>query len=186
MVSPALREAARPVLKAQTILWAAMTAAVVVYILIVHVAARPDADPVPPVLRLGLSCLALAEIVAVFLYRRFQLSDDALRRLVDDEGTLSGITEIQNASEEMLRSVEALDAAERKVLNLLFAVQTRVVIALALSETVGIYGLVLAFMSGIPSDVYPFAGAALMLCLLNRPPGMELVEKAYAWVRVSR
>jgi hypothetical protein len=46
---------------------------------------------------------------------------------------------------------------------------------LVLSETVGIYGLALAFLTGNPSFSVVFSGGALLLMYLHRPTAPDLV-----------
>lgn len=128
------------------ILWWSLMASLLVYVVVAHVAS-PAAEPDAPILviAIALSVVAFGTGLATLLVRRIALAGPIARGELDP-GTPEGQTR----------------AFTIFILNL------------ALSESIGIYGLVLAFLSGEAAWSIPFAAAALVLIVVHRPMAADL------------
>jgi len=129
------------------ILWWALVASLLVYVLLSHVVKVPPNPNAPISLLLPLfSLLAVATGIGTTIYRRRALSGPIQARQLDPS------------------TPEGLQAAFPPFM-----------INLALSESVGVYGLVLSFLSGRPIYAELFCGAAIVLMYLHRPTAPDLV-----------
>lgn len=128
------------------LLWWAFVVSLLVYVGVAHVARIPGERTAPlDLLVPALALVSLGEALASLLYRRYALSGP-IRSGRLDPSTPEG----------------ARRAFQPFVVNL------------ALSESVGIYGLVLAFLSGDPVYAVAFSAAALVLLYLHRPTAPDL------------
>jgi hypothetical protein len=122
-------------------------ASLFVYIVIAHVADVPPRPDLPIALLTAIvTFLSIAVGAGSLIFRRLALSNP-IRSGTLDPATPEGLQR----------------AALPFTLNLV------------LSESVGIYGLVLAFLSGTPIYSIAFSGAALVLMFLHRPTAPDLV-----------
>ncbi|MBW2383459.1 MAG: hypothetical protein JRG92_07480 [Deltaproteobacteria bacterium] len=125
------------------ILWAVLMCAQVLFVVAAFFVARPHEDGIPahvPILAGILAVISISTALGTAMYRRSML----VRPI--QEGRLDP------------RTQEGLAAAFPHFM-----------LTLALSESVGIYGLVLAILSGQAVYCIPFAAAAAALLFFHRP-----------------
>ena len=133
------------------LLWWALVISLLVYVLMAHIAPLP-ASPTPALISTLLPILtfiSLGTAVGTVFYRRHALV-------------------------RPIRSGE-LDPTTPAGMQQAF---TPFIVNLVLSESVGIYGLVLAFLSGQPLYSVWFAIPALVLMYVHRPTAPDLVPPA--------
>ena len=129
------------------ILWWALVASLVLYAVVAHVVDLPVNPNTEISLLLPVFIFLSASTgVGTLLYRRRALSGPIQSRRLDP------------STPEGLRA-----AFQPFIMNLV------------LSESIGIYGLVLAFLSGQPFYAVAFSAAALVLMYLHRPTAPDLV-----------
>ena len=129
------------------LLWWALVASLFVYVVIAHVAAVPPRPDLPLGLLTAIfTFLSIGIGVGSLIFRRLALANP-IRSGTLDPATPAGLQR----------------AALPFTLNLV------------LSESVGIYGLLLAFLSGSPVYSIAFSAAALVLMFLHRPTAPDLV-----------
>ena len=129
------------------VLWWSLVVSLLVYVLAAHVAALP-ADPRAPLALLTSIFGTLTAIIAVgtVIYRRRALAGP-----------------IQSGQLDPHSPIGLGKAFQPFIINLL------------LSESVGVYGLVLAFLSGNPDYSVAFTVAALVLMYVHRPTAPDLI-----------
>lgn len=128
------------------ILWWALVGSLLIYVVVAYVAEVPPSTGAPVSLLARLfGVLALAIGIGTAIYRRRALSVPI------------------RAGELDPRTPEGLQAALRHF-----------IVILVLSESVGIYGLLLSLLSGQPGYSVLFCGAALFLMVLHRPTAPDL------------
>lgn len=128
------------------IIWWALVASLLAYVLLAHVAEVPPSPTAPiPLLAQVFGLLALGIGIGTVVYRRRALSAPIRAGQLDPS------------------TPEGQQVAFQRFL-----------ILLVLSESVGIYGLVLSFLSGQSLYSVLFCGAALLLMVLHRPTASDL------------
>ena len=168
-------------------LWATLTASLLVYLAVAYVAARPEeAREIPANMTLALALVAC--VVAALAYRipAVLLSDGKLRTLMTPEPSpeeLAKNPQTGRADPERQREIEALPAHEQRLLRLPAAAFVPFIVRLVLNESIGIFGLVLSFLSQRFEPVLPFVLAAIVLNLLARPNLRGLLERSAHLVR---
>lgn len=129
------------------LLWRALMASLLVYVAVAHVAPVPPNPEAPlDVLTGVLALLAVALGAGSLLYRRRALSGPIRSGELDP------------------RTPEGQQRAMQPFL-----------VNLVLSESVGLYGLVLSLLSGDPVYATAFCAAALVLMFLHRPTAADLI-----------
>ena len=149
------------VLQTQWILFGALAASIVVYGVVVLVAIQGEPVPIDTTLRWILAAAAVLTTVAVLSLRRARLP-----RLVEDE-TPYHREQLHGPLERVPEAVAA-------------RLQTAYILTWALSESVALFGLVLAFVGQKPAEYWPFGFAALLLILTNPPTRGRLESAARA------
>ncbi len=128
------------------IIWIALVASLVVYVVIAFVADVPPNPNAPVAILLPvLVFLSIGVAAGTLLFRRSALAGP-----------------IQSGKLDPTTPEGAARALPVFMVNLV------------LSESVGIYGLVLSFLSGDPLFTLAFSGAALVLLFLHRPTAPDL------------
>jgi len=129
------------------ILWWSLVVSLLIYVVVAHVASvRPRSDAPISELSIVFAVLSVGVGIGTLVYRRHALAGPIQRGELDPTST-----------EGRVRAFQPF------MLNLV------------LSESVGIYGLVLAFLSGEGALSIPFVAGALVLMLLHRPTAPDLV-----------
>ena len=188
MVTTELREILQSTARILWILWFAMTAAIWLYVAVAFFIAGSGTRPATPepMLSWVFAGLAAAMSVASLLLPRLLGSDERLRAALEAPVDLQGLARdprTGKADPERLQRLERLSAVEQKLLAVPGFVFLPTVLSLALSETVAIFGLVLAFLTRSFDVILPFAIAATVLNLLLRPSLEPVLERASRLVR---
>jgi hypothetical protein len=137
------------------LLWWALVVALLVYVVMAHIVEVPPSPDLPLELLTGIfASLSLVLGVGSLILRRRALSSPIQSGRLDPS-TPEGL---QRATPPFILS-------------------------LVLSESVGIYGLLLSLLSGNPFYSVVFAGAALVLMFLHRPTAPDLVPPLSARLR---
>ena len=128
------------------ILWGALVASLLIYLVVAFVAA-PEGNPDFPVgiMAMTLAALSVATAVGTFVYRKSALAGPIQRGEIDP-----------SSQEGMAKAFPPF------------------IVCLVLSESVGIYGLVLAFLAGEGAYAVPFVLAGVALLYLHRPTAPDL------------
>jgi hypothetical protein len=160
------------------LVWVAMSGALLIY------AGLPFVVPIdqePSVSILILAAVAAAAAIVAITYRRLQFSDAALaKNLSRPVPSMEAIAERIPEGEvrtQLMRNLESLTSEERRVYGTVAAMQMPYIVVWALNESVGIFGLVGAFMGYEVSVVLPFIGVALALQIACFPRIPELAER---------
>ena len=129
-------------------LWWSLVASLLIYVVVAYVVVIPSSPTAP-----------VEYLVPVFALLCFAIAAGTLRY----------------RRKALVRPIQTgeLDTATPQGLERAFK---PFMINLVLSESVGIYGLVLAFLSGSPMYSLAFAAAALVLMYLHRPTAPDLVS----------
>lgn len=128
-------------------LWWALVFALITYVVVAHVAdVQPAADLPIGALFAALASLAAAMGVATVIYRRRALVEPIRSGALDPSGP----------------------PGQAKAFTVF-------ILNMVLSESVGIYGLVLSFLSGDPNYAIGFCAMALALMYVHRPTASDLV-----------
>ncbi len=146
------------VARTQQFVFGALAASILIYGVVVVVAAKGEPVPLDPMLRWILAGVSVMTSVAVLVLRRARLPP-----LAEDESPYQR----QNAP-------PPVEVVPEAVVAKLF---TTYILTWALSESIAIYGVVLAFLSQSPKEFWPFGFAALLLILTN-PPTRGRLESA--------
>ena len=130
------------------ILWAAMVVSLIVYAAVAHIVTSQGTQESPSY---------LSTLVAVFIFLSVSMGVGTIhyrRRAL--------VNPIQVGQIDLNTAAGQQRAFQPFVMNLM------------LSESVGIYGLVLAFLSGHGEYYLPFMAGALVLMFLHRPTASDL------------
>lgn len=132
------------------ILWWCLVVSLVIYVVVAHVVStRPNPDLPAPLLMGVFAALSVGTAIGTLLYRRHALAGPIQRGSLD------------------LATPEGQGKAFQAF-----------ILSLVLSESIGIYGLVLAFLSGRGAYSIPFVVAALALMYVHRPTAPDLQSPA--------
>jgi len=133
------------------LVWWSLVVSLLVYLGVAHVVALEagSASASAPLLRSLFALIGLGVAFGTIAYRRQALVEPIRSGRLDP------------------RSGEGQQTAFRVL-----------VVNLALSESVGIFGLVLALLSGDPRQSWPFVVGALILMFVHRPTASDLVPPA--------
>jgi hypothetical protein len=187
LISPALEQLIKPATRVQQMLWATLTASLLVYVAVAYVAARPEeAREIPANMTLALALIACAIAALASRIPAVLLSDDKLRALLTPEPSpeeLAKNPQTGKVHPERQREIEALPVHEQRLLRLPAAAFVPFIARLVLNESIGIFGLVLSFLSHRFEPVLPFALAAIVLNLLARPNLRALLQRGAHLVR---
>jgi hypothetical protein len=145
-------------------LWGAMVCFLLIYIFVCHQLGEGfggdgGADIPVVLLRNIFFILAAAELVMSYFLRRFMLKDRS-----------------RVAGAAMVRQASALNQSP-----FLIRYFAAVVISLALSESIGIYGLVLFLLGGGFKTLYTFIGISALAMVFYRPKREEMERLAMAY-----
>lgn len=128
------------------LLWWCLVVSLLIYVVVAYVAQVPASPEVPlGTVAAVLTVIAVGTAVGTILYRRRALVGPIRRGELDP----SRPADLQRAF-------------------------TPFILNLVLSESVGIYGLVLAILSGKPAWCLPFVASALGLMFVHRPTAPDL------------
>ncbi len=128
------------------LLWWSLIVSLLIYVLVAHVASvRTSPNTSIPLLMAVLGMISVATAIGTLLYRRHALAGP-----------------IQRGDLDLTNPQDQAKAFQVFIVNLV------------LSESVGIYGLVLAFLSGRGAYSIPFVLAALALMYAHRPTAPDL------------
>lgn len=142
-----------------------MMAALLFYaVLVWFVASKRLETPMPPAFALPVhALLAFVALAGGLLFVRASFSDAALSKApaaVPPTG------------------IPALSPRDRQLFAVLAYGRTRLIIAWAFFEAIGVYGVICVFLGHPAERMLPFVAVALAAMALHRPRLMELVERA--------
>lgn len=194
MVSNELQEALQPVKRLYGTLWAALTSALLLYVVVLLLVTRDQPGPVnalDPMVRTALIFLGTGIGVGSFYYHKYVRSDAYLAPLVQRETQLKDVEDrarkivVQAKTDpSVISQLALLTAFDRKRYCLAADLFVPFVLNLALNESVALVGFVLALPSRDLWVYIPFAGTALLLNIYMRPDLLPLMERCEQW-RVS-
>lgn len=119
-----------------------------------------------------------AGAVAAFASYYFHKKAVDLDRLKGKFRTIAPtLTMHANYTPEMIREFDQLPDDEKRKIALRFDLQTKMIIACALAESVTIYGLVGVIMGMPPNHFLAFFGIGVLLMLMYFPRHTELLEQ---------
>ena len=128
------------------ILWWCLVVSLVIYVVVAHVVStRTSPDAPIPLLMGAFATLSVGIAIGTLLYRRHALAGPIQRGALD-----------LTSPQDQAKAFQAF------------------ILSLVLSESIGIYGLVLAFLSGRGAYSIPFVLAALALMYAHRPTAPDL------------
>lgn len=187
MISPRVRELLRPEMFTASIVWAALTASILIYGLVAYLVAGRISGPtqVPDLLPLALGGVAILTGAGSWLLARILLSDNRLRKAMRSEPTPEALARDPRrgiVDEERLRKIQLLSSSERKLLLLPRLYFTSLILRLTLNESIAVYGVILALLSHSLTPMLPFAAAAIVLNLTCIPRIDPVLERATQFV----
>jgi hypothetical protein len=149
-----------------TILWAALLASVGLYLGLAYVVTggMDSATDEPAVLVIAMSIAAVTTAIASLILPRKLLSDDMLRQHLRSANPASSKAESSGREHRSAR------ARGLYMVPWLFGVM--------LAEAVALFGFVLAFMTGEPALMIPFAIVAAALIAYERPDVPAFIDRA--------
>ena len=169
-------------LTAVWVIWGALSASVVMYVVVALVLAQAgEVTAVSPAVRILLSVGAGAAGVVSVLVPRHLLREERLREHLRGPIDLTSLTYRPKSREvdpQRAADVAQLTDEERRMMALLQLALVAQIVGLAASEGVALCGLVLAVLTGVPLDMAPFVVATVGLNLYHRPQVERLWERA--------
>jgi hypothetical protein len=185
MRSRELEEAVQPALKAATVLWVAMLAAVVFYAMAAHLAiggAQGDRSPIGEEVVLALAMVAAVCAVLSFVLPAKLLSDARLRERMQVED-FDPAKYLRNpktgaVNYEQVERVSRLPELEQRLATLPSLYFTPMIVGMAMSEAVAVIGFILAILTRDIQWMLLFAIVALALLAFKRPRFDPLFDRA--------
>ena len=168
MISGKLGELVAAQERVTKVMWVAMCAGLLVYVAIPQIL-FPDgrtSDGAPESLLSIMIAVAVVSAVGSLIYYRRAFSDETLVALLRRPVSAQKIAEeAQQAaqSKKLLADLETMSAEDLRVYGVVRSRQTSWIAAFSLNESVGIYGLVAAFVAQDAMLVLPFVAVALLL-----------------------
>ena len=187
MLSLELQAVLKPIRRVQTLLWAALTGAVFLYVfiaffLVIAGETLGTSDPSLFVSLLGLAAVILA--IGSLHYWRHTHANDSLEKLLRDPLVLQSFHKRMSERISDLESStvhDDLSSFDRKRCAVAVAMQTPLIINLAFNETVALLGFVLVFVTREFSHIIPFAAVALVLNAMMFPRIDNLMARMEGW-----
>lgn len=166
MISPTLHAALAKPARQALLIWAAMMAALPCYVALAWVvdSQRPAALTPPSWALPAFALVGIVNLVAGRLWFRFSFTDAALLKAP--------------ATPTSVPLPADLPPRDRQLFAVLAYAQSRLVIAWAFFEAIGIYGLFAVILGHPPQRMLPFVAVALAALALHRPRLMDLAERA--------
>lgn len=176
------------------ILAVAMMVSVVIYTVVAwFLSVQAEADPTAAksiALRLPLGIVGIVTGLASIAVRIVWVSTERMER------RLAGAPDLERAAihpqtrkldHELLESFKTMTLPEQKIIGLMTWYQVPYIIMLALSESIALFGLVLAILSRTPSEMLPFAAVSLLLIIRTAlHPGIVLDQADSILQRMPR
>ena len=170
------------------ILWAAFTFSIVIYGVIAFVLFSGNATPGAADPNLQMVCTAVGVLLAIasLSLGKLLLSDEQIRSLISKTPDLEKLAtnrQTQQVDNGFLEQLKQLPEREQRLLSLSPLLLTMNILRLALNELIAILGIVLAITAQNPQLFIPFAGAALLLNLVQFPREQAVFERAELLLR---
>lgn len=184
MISTELKKLIRPLIIVQQVIWFAITGSIVFYAVIAYIlVGSGGTDDISRSRGLGtaLYVAALAVAICSIFYRRYSMSDKSITKILSrniDPARLAQNARTKSIDSVKLGQLESLTEFELKVFSLMYELQKITFISLFLNEIMVIIGFVLAFLSGDPANILPFAVISLVLSFWMFPRSGKLIERA--------
>lgn len=184
MITTELNKLIRPLVIVQQIIWFAITGSIVFYTVIAYILiGKGGSEDLSPTrgLETALYVAALAASICSIFYRRYALSGKSIRNILRRDinpESLAQNPRTKSIDPVKLGQLESLTEFELKVFSLMYELQKITFINLFLNEIVVILGLVLAFTSGDPAKIIPFAVVSLVLSFWMFPRSGKLISRA--------
>ena len=142
----------------------------VIYVGVVYMLSQQGPEkPVPEMFPLALGVVTLMQAGAIVMLPRFMLSDSRLRAATGPDAPMP--------QPSLAGTVEALPDHEKRLGRVPMVHFTPFILGLVLSESIGIYGLVLSMMSNTLPPMLPFIGVAAALMLFAVPSLDSVLER---------
>lgn len=195
MITTALSESLQPIKRMYQLIWASLTAAVLLYLLVlVFISGQVSGMPstIDPLLRGVLAVLGGLVGVSSLLHHSHTQSDSYLRRMMSRDMQPRDIEEKARKMTPRNRSDAASVADAVSKLALLTPFDRRryalaadgflpFVLNLALNEAVALFGFVIAILSRDLWSYLPFGITAIALNVYMRPRLEGLMERCESW-----
>jgi len=184
MRSIELQRALAPFLFTQRILWAALTFSIVIYVVVAWFAtqqAPAEGTSLDPVFIGVFGAVSVAVAVASFVVPPRLLTDAMITAIVKGDGLPAGRHRRvpgYGPDGKPGPAIDALSQAERRLYSVVLRSFTPTILRLALHESIAVFGLLLALMSGTFDIALPFAIAAIALNVVAFPRPEPLLERA--------
>jgi hypothetical protein len=185
MRSRELEEVIRPAARVTTMMWVALMASVVMYVVVAQVAIGSMEHELPPMgQEVILALIAVAAVCAVLslVLPGKLLSDARLRERMEGEGfdPAQYLKNPQTGAVDQARvaKVRELPALEQRLATLPPLYFTPWLMGMIMAETVAIVGFALAFLTQDVEWMFLFAVVSLVLLALRRPSFDALFDRA--------
>jgi hypothetical protein len=195
MLPNELTEAQRPLKRLYIVLWFALTAAIVLYLLVAFLTVGNIAGSsasIDPIIRYVLTLISLSVGGISLLYWRHSRSNTGLQRLLARD---IGLQDLQKKANKLVVQSRTNGSPDQKTLSQLstltafdrrrYAVAVDLflpfLINLALNETVALLGLVLSLLSRDLWQILPFAAGAILMNIYMLPKLENLMERCEQW-----
>lgn len=190
MISATLADALRrPPLYNQRLFCVAFTLSIGLYWAAIWVtSSRPLVTPIPSAIEVFCWAGAGAATIASVIYRRRVFSTQYLSGLEAPAGSAEELAKDARTGkviEDFRRRIEALSEPERNFLALFQRFQPRLIVSLALHETVALFGFVSCYLNRDPASFLPFAVVATGLNLWVWPSPARFEERVGGQIMVS-
>lgn len=195
MITTELSESLQPVKRMYQTVWVGLTAAIVLYLLVLVLVSGQDSgapSAIDPQVRSILTLLAVLLGAGTLLYHRRTQSESYLRRAMSRDMQPRDIEEKARKVTPQNKSDAVSDVSAASKLALLTPFDRRrfalaadgflpFVLKLALNEAVALLGFVIALLSRELWSYLPFGTAAIALNVYMRPRLDSLMERCEAW-----
>ena len=183
MRSETFNQLVKPTQFIMTILWVALLLSVFVYIVIGFlVTSGNEPRALDGVMVVVLAACAVGCAGASFIVPQMMFSPERIRKhMRSNEVDLEAVAknpQTQSIDEDKLAKLESMSEIEQRLVGLPALYFAPFILGLALLESVGIFGLILTFLSQDVTYVIPFSGAAIVLMILRRPRLEAIFERA--------
>jgi hypothetical protein len=191
MISDPLARALRRFILIQRVIWVYFTLAIVIYggVLLLLRGAKPGAGGmIDTSVLLAIGTVAAIIAIASVVYRRWCYSDPYLDRLLCspiDVRQLARQPRTGRVDDDLAARIDALAPHERRFVALVVALQTPLLIDLAVNEFIALIGFGAAFVTQDVTVFLPFAAAAIALNLFMWPAPERLYARVQAKLLAS-
>ncbi len=193
MLTPELKKFVNKQVLVQRIIWFAITGTVIFYFAIVYAIVGKGNSSITSELsgtvEIAFYLISVLLALGSIAYFRRSSTDENIQKLVERDVDLESLTlgkDNKRSSPLPKEEMDKLNPFQKKIIVLMYELQKTTMINLILNETIAVLGFVLAFLTGNPSKIIPFAVASLVLSIWMYPRPYALINRAEKFQHLAK